>query len=384
MIRSLRTRVLLVARVLLLASVFQIPVSLNSEFQGQTVTIDRIPAEIRSCERLFESTGPREVRELPGFADADDIGRPAKLRIGHYNLQQYKVFKDANDGAVEPKSDWAKRRIAVQIKREDPDVLFVSEVVGEQSLSVLAESLGGVYDAQIFEGNDKYSMIAILIRKTLPFRVTFQSYRAIKHVYNHELVPVFTRDLVVADLTYPGDSYPTVSIAGSHFKSNRTTKFTKSFDDHSTKKRFEQAQTAVQVLQKHQNEVHSLGMILTGDYNADIGKDAELSPIRNNGFTDVMSIANVPAEDRGTHVYIQKYYDKSHSKILQFDGMFVSREFVSSGAIESAGTVPEHDDDGKELPQPKTREELQTHSSDHNMVLMTIDLVKLRAGRRRN
>ena len=118
----------------------------------------------RTCERAFEVSGPAKRLELPGVSLADDSGRPKTLRIGHYNVQEFKVEKDKAAFQEVDKPQWAVDLIVHQIRREAPDILFLSEIAGVRSLDILAKRAGN-YEAVSFEGNDKYSRVAVLIRR---------------------------------------------------------------------------------------------------------------------------------------------------------------------------------------------------------------------------
>ncbi len=349
--------------------------------------LGRSPAAVRTCDRLFEELGPRLKFKLAGASAARQLKAPRSLRIGHYNVSNYRSVPTAGRRNSYLKSPVLIERIVETIKRESPDVLFLSEIENRASLDDLSRRLDHEYHPTLIEGNDLWPFdVAVMIRKNLPFEVTIQSHRALTHRYLGQTVPVFSRDLLLVELRMPGESRPTLSLAASHLKSmsppsnkdknqDKNQDKSQDRDKNSVGKRTMQIGESLRIISENQSENAPKGFVFIADFNADVRTGVEFEKLRHAGFRDAFEVLHIPLNKRSTH---SSFKNSNEPEYLQLDGMFVSPQILNREALLSAYVVPDRDHRGRILAKPNDYTERDRRPSDHNMVIMEVDLTKLR------
>lgn len=320
-----------------------------------------------TCVRLFEGSGPTFRFELPGIQRDPTAAKLKTLKIAHYSLYQFDFFPNAN-----ARPDLQNRNVAVQaILFEKPDILTLSEVMNQATLLELARRLGGIYEPFMVEGNDS-SSVAVLIRKSLPVIVEIESHRALKHKYLGEWVPLYNRDLLIVHLTLPGATRPLLTLGTSHFKARKNN--FKS-DPGFAIKRAAQEQSAVAILDVTGSIKSSRARIFVGDVNTDVRRQDEMRFFKGAGYQDALNILGIPMGRRASHSYFSR---DGTPEFWQTDVAFVSREIALRTALVGGYIAPDRSLTGQALERPRNIYEMRERGSDHKMIVIEIDVTKLR------
>lgn len=339
---------------------------------GALVVCGLIPQTLfaapRTCERIFESKGPTLRFTLSGAklletaASDEHVTAPFRfLRVAQYSQNEFNAFPEFRIGDAELRTD----SVAQSIRRERADVIFLSEIMNHESLLELSRVLDDQYEPAMIEGNDAWGKdVAVLIRKSLPFEVEIQSHRALRNG-NY---PVFNRDLLVVTLTKPGDTRATISIANSHFKSQKGGNF--------ADVRAAQELVALNALEEVRRQKSPRALMVTGDLNADVRNPFEFRQIKQRGFRDALDVLGIPYNKRVTHTLFSTRELAMLSS--QTDAIFISDEIVNTNALTAGYIVVDRTLLGTALPNARSAVELQRRNSDHKMIIVEIDISKLR------
>lgn len=321
------------------------------------VDAGRSPSAIRTCDRLFESVGPKIKIILPAASGKLKAQLLNTIRVGHWNVQDLKLqerpplqalsySRKPDERPIKPA--WAVDSIVRQIEREKLDVLFLSEVIGKESLEELATKLKDEFEPILIEGNDISEIdMGILIRRTLPLEIEVQSHRALTHLYKDSIVPLHSRDLILLTLRKPGESRALISFAGSHLKApNRGQPGTLMTSIKGTA----QLVSGIEILEREKAVNNPRATVFLADFNADIRFKYGFGEFKDAGYREALDLMGIPLDKRITH-----------SRSMQLDGIFVSREIVNRDAILAAYVARGKDG-----------------ASDHDLEIMELDLTKLR------
>jgi hypothetical protein len=319
------------------------------------------------CDRLFEEIGPKVRLELPGVKRDTGGQQLKRLKIGHYSLNTFDLINRRK-----PQIEYQNKDAAIAaIEFERPDVLTLSEVKNQETLTEISRRLNGLYEAIMIEGNSDVSL-AVLVRKSLPLVVEVESHRSVRHEYMGNRVPLFTRDLLVIHLSLPGEDQALISLAAGHFKA-RKNNFVR--DPFFTIKRGAEERGALEILEESSRLRSSRARILLGDMNSDVRRSTEMTDFKAAGYRDALDVLGIPPERRASHSLFPRIGDPA---FWQTDAAFLSSEIVHRNALVSGYIAPDRSLLGRALPRPRTIEELRTRGSDHKMYLIEIDITKLR------
>jgi hypothetical protein len=240
-----------------------------------------------------------------------------------------------------------------------------------QSLKELSRLLGGVYEPVMIDGNGEAS-VALLIRKSLPINVEVESHRAQKHWYMGASVPLFNRDLLIVHLSLPGSMKPFLTLGTSHFKAQKS-----NFrgDPLFKIKRDEQERGALAILDKAGAERNSSARMLIGDMNTDVRLSSEMRLLKGAGYREALDVLDIPMGRRSSHSYFTR---EAPPNYWQTDAAYVSSEIQFRNALLSGYIAPDRSITDRPLEQSKTVEELRTRGSDHRMIIVELDVLKLR------
>ncbi len=319
------------------------------------------------CLRLFEDRGPSFQRELPGIKRDPTAARLNTLKIAHYSLNTFNFFPGEHANPTYKN----KQAVVQTILFEKPDILTLSEVMNHQTLMELARQLDGLYEPFMTEGNSEAG-VAVLIRKSLPLLVELESHRAVKHWYMGAYVPLFTRDLVLVHLTLPGATRPLLTLGVSHFKAQKDN--FKS-DPRFKIKRSEQEQGALAILDAAANNRSSRARILMGDMNSDVRLSTEMLFLKEAGYQEALAVLDLPMARRSSHTYFP--FD-APPNAWQTDAAFVSPDIAHRTALVGGYIAADRSLTGQALEKPRSPGELKTRGSDHRMIVIEIDIRKLR------
>ncbi|CAN5675204.1 hypothetical protein BH10BDE1_BH10BDE1_16840 [soil metagenome] len=320
------------------------------------------------CDRLFEDAGPVVRLQLPGILRDPTASRLKRLKVAHYSLNTFNLFPG-------PKSrPYYQNHEAVfdTIENERPDILTLTEVMNRETLQELASRLRGQYQPVWIDGNGDVSVV-VLIRKSLPLVVEVESNRSIRHDYLGQSEPIFTRDLLMIHLSLPGGSTPLLSIAAGHFKAQKDNF---SLDPLFRIKRSAEEHGALEILDRASRLRGSRARILIGDMNSDVRLTTEMQDFKAAGYREALDVLGIPLERRRSHSYFPR--DGAPS-FWQTDAAFVSPEISHRNALVSGYIAVDRTRRGQSLARPRTIDEMRTRGSDHQMIILELDVTKLTA-----
>jgi len=246
----------------------------------------------------------------------------------------------------------------------DLDIISLQEV---ESLEVLRyfndEFLGSKYEPFLIKGQDQRGIqVAFLVKKDLPFKIEYHSFREYQGVYKGNKKAIFSRDLPLLVLKSQKDEEKVYSVfAGTHFKSMRDSKG----DDLSTGKRTAQAIASAEIKDLIKERYgKNIPFFIMGDFNNDVRKAREFSPLRED-FSDVFDMTDdlIGAGNgfgRTTHTYHPRGGKTSRKQI---DGIIVDKD--SNVEVLEAGIYRYKDESGKVKPVPDTYDDRKKNPSDH-------------------
>ena len=303
----------------------------------------------------------RSLEELP------------QLRFGTYNTLN--LMQSADGAAL--KSEEKRLGVAAAILENDLDVAVLQEVEDLQKCKNYARDyLKDRYEVLLATGNDKRGIqVAYLVKKDLPFQIKLDSHantRAFYSVVGQE-IPIFSRDLpalrIWADSQNTASEDPLVVFYGTHFKSKRS----KDGDSESRILRRTQVETAAAIIRKDRDAHPSTFIMIAGDFNGDVHKDAEFAPIKKV-LADAFDLQSrkLSEADRVTHTYHPR---EGATQFSQIDAFFVSGD--KAQYIEEAFVHRYKDGEGNIKPVPQTWEERELNPSDHFPVIFKMNFRKL-------
>jgi exonuclease III len=328
-------------------------------------------AQTRACtaplrELVEAATGRVQVRKR-------SLEELPQLRFGTYNTLN---LTQSADGAA-LKSEEKRLGVAAAILDNDLDVAVLQEVEDLQKCKDYARDyLKDRYEVLLSTGNDKRGIqVAYLVKKDLPFKIKLDSNANARAVYpvTGQEIPIFSRDLpalrIWADSQNAEAEDPLVVFYGTHFKSKRS----KDGDSESRILRRTQVEAAASIIRKDRDAHPSTFMMIAGDFNGDVHKDAEFQPIKEI-LADAFDLQpkKLNEVDRITHTFHPR---DGATQFSQIDAFFVSED--KARYIEEAFVHRYKDANGKIKPVPQTWDERELNPSDHFPVIFKMNFRKL-------
>ena len=327
-------------------------------------------ANVQVCSQaiqgLFHSSP--QVRILESIQD---------FRVGTLNT----LFLELEGNAQKPVAKI--QGLADAILESKLDVVVLEEVKDEASLKEFnSDFLKGQFEPIFQPGNDPSSHVVFLVKKDLPFDVTYLSHKAIQKVdpTNGNITTILSRDLpalvVRAKNPRPGTRDPLFVFIGTHFKSKRP----RPGDFESRALRKAQVDTAVDVIADIKKKFGpNVPVMLGGDFNGSLHKEAEFASLWSSGAVeDPFKIVEsktgktFTAEERTTHTFFPQTGGRDANQI---DAVLVSPSMKDS--VKDVKVYRYKDASGKELPLPATYAEREKNPSDHYPLILTLDFQKL-------
>lgn len=314
-----------------------------------------------------------------------------ELKMGSYNVLN--LFENVgkhvpdpdNPGKLKkisdarPKEDWSLREQGKVILENNLDVVTLEEVENIAALRDFNERfLEGKYNVHLIEGNDERGIdVAFLVKKDLPFTVEQRSHKEetwIDPVLGGGPRTLFSRDLTSLVVRAPGKARPLFVLFGTHYKSKRDRD---GGDPESNILRGAQVQRTAEIIARYRKEFGAdVPMMLAGDFNGEVGKDAAFAPLfEAAGLVDGFDASpNPPSEkDRITHTFHPKGGATHYG---QMDAVLVSGAL--RGAVKRAEVYRYKNEDGSVRAIPSTYEERSRNPSDHFPVIVALDFARIR------
>ncbi|MBI2788366.1 MAG: LOG family protein [Elusimicrobia bacterium] len=314
-----------------------------------------------------------------------------ELKMGSYNVLN--LFENVgkhvpdpeNPGKLKkisdarPKEDRSLREQGQVILENDLDIVTLEEVENIAALRDFNERfLDGKYSVHLIEGNDERGIdVAFLVKKDLPFLVEHRSHKDetwVDPVLGGGPRTLFSRDLTSLVVRVPGKAQPLFVLFGTHYKSKRDRD---GGDPGSSILRGAQVQRSAEIIARYRAEFGAdTPIMLAGDFNGEVGKDAEFRPLfEAAGLVDSFDASpNPPSEkDRITHTF---HPQGAPAHFGQMDAVLVSKAL--RGAVRKAEAYRYKNEDGSVRAIPATYAERSRNPSDHFPVIVTLDFAALR------
>lgn len=315
---------------------------------------------------------PSQVRSL------EDV---RSIKLATYNLQDAHLgpevlgregFPARNRSGKAYKKLRAVLGVAQTLAAMQADIIVLQEVSSQSVLRFLSDhALKGEYHALLVPANDHRGFeIGFLIRRDLPFQVHYESHQDMSMLTRDGFEPVFSRDAPALEFRPIGQSEnvtPSFVLVGVHQKSMRPAPG----DPDGSIHRRGQVDATLKILadydRRYRRPVRS---IVAGDFNADLRKARELTPLFSR-LRDVFDLApDGPAkENRATQFYFAR---GSFPDFHQFDGILVSPGLQRG--ILHAEVFPYMNDLGEVEANPQSFRERRALPSDHRPVVAEIQL----------
>jgi endonuclease/exonuclease/phosphatase family metal-dependent hydrolase len=353
-------------------------------------TKDRVAPTISSSRSSGEILPPAEVKTLEPLEPQayGEFSKGKALSIATYNVLNLKELvgryepnlttgKRVKTKPEAPKSQSAIDGVANAIKEISPDILFLQEVEGEDSLVNFAKKeLEDKWRPLLIKGNDGRGIhIGVLIKNSVPLHFDYESHRdePASLEAHPDLKRVFSRDFPVLIARAPSGGDPLFILAGVHGKSKRSEN---NADPESRQIRTAQAEKMVEVIKDYQTKYPKTPIMVMGDFNAEVHTEPEYSALREFELKDVFDLGPnpIPTGDprRVTHTFHPKEGSRHAS---QLDSILLVPPFQN--LVLGAHIYRYKNPDGSEKPLPKTYAEREKNPSDHYPVWAEIDLQKL-------
>jgi endonuclease/exonuclease/phosphatase family metal-dependent hydrolase len=275
------------------------------------------------------------------------------------------------------KSQEAIDGVANAIQEIDPDIIFLQEVEGTDSLGAFAEKeLSKNWRPLIIKGNDARGIhIGVLIKNSVPLVFEYQSHRdePFSNPHHPDLSRVFSRDFPVLIAKSPVDDSVLFLMAGAHGKSKRSEN---NQDPESREIRTAQAERMVEIIQYYQTQYPKVPFLILGDFNAEVSSEPEYKALRDFNLKDVFELMPNPIPSGDPKRISHTYHPRDGArKASQLDSILVAPPFQN--IVREAQVYRYKNSDGSIKPIPDTFEERQTNPSDHFPIWAELDLQKI-------
>lgn len=326
------------------------------------------------------------------FLDAVNRGPlPKRLNILVQNFENLGTFikifrerllvggqvKEFRHEVPEVKSENQLQRLAMRIKKQDPDIIVGVEVKDLATAQEYAKNyLDDKYQAILIEGNDERGIdVCYFLKRTLALDLEVKSFKKYSSDPTQQS-PTFSRDfpvLLLRDVGAPKNSTPNLAIFATHYKSRRGN--TEDLDE-SLNKRTKQVKASLKIIEELKKQYPKLPIFVGGDFNNDIRSAPEFRPFFVGGFRDAMDFVQeiVPIDQRYTQYFFRFVSKDSNGKQLkleQLDAALINSAL--SDFILAAGIQRDVDTLGKPVSLPQTPDAVNERGSDHDGVYTWIN-----------
>jgi len=294
------------------------------------------------------------------------------------------------------KSPAKVKKVAAAILDIDPDICFLCEVGGIDSLkNFVVSHLNDSYDYSLIPGNSERGIeLAYLVKKglELDFKHFTHRNRPLNFNYPHEEKENFhqtsmgkkavhdshlpSRDIAELRVFKKGSETPSLILLGVHLKSH----LDKEGIDFSGRLRrgaeLKQLVATHNILEKRYKG--KIPILLLGDFNGRAtltARDNEFNDIYDHtSLQDILEIIKEPMERRVTiHIFDKSGKDLGH----QLDYIFIPPKLHSQIISKESGIYLYKNEEGAPYPRPTTLYERYQQPSDHFPVVCTLKNLEL-------
>ncbi len=325
------------------------------------------------------------------FVLADE---PSEARIKQIiDQDSEQEWQSISVSTIPNKSLRQTKGVARAIREMNADILMLCEVGGLESLQNFSKYfLNNEYTPHLIEGNsDRGIDLGYLVRTSLPLKYDLISHkhRSIDFLYPHEKQSLktgyandrlkaqpthkFSRDVLELRISKSDESLVLICML-VHLKSQLDRD---RIDPLGRDRRKAELEKLVKIyLELEQENGGVVPIAIGGDFNGSASGpilDPEFEELRKTtNLKDVLEVADVPVDQRFTHMQIQPWGNKSVNR--QFDCLFVNPP-LQKMVIASESKVFRFTDEFKmKIDVPRTLTEKRLLPSDHYPVITEVHL----------
>lgn len=302
------------------------------------------------------------------------------------------AWKQLSTSVFENKSLRKCKLLAQTIKEEDPDLVLLSEVGGEESLKNFNRLfLDSEYRVALIEGNSDRSIdVGFLIHKRLSchFDVHTNKERLINFLYPHEKqslatgtgsekIPVshkFSRDVAELHLFRHDRNKPFCIALLTHLKSPLDPEH---IDPNGIERREAELKALVEIYNELKAKHPKVPILVSGDFNGNASSnntDREFVSIyQQTKLQDVLELAGVPQTDRNTFYHVRA---PNRAEGRQIDFAFMSQDDKHILKTETVRVIRFKNELGERPLAPANLDEKLNQPSDHYPIVFEIDFSK--------
>lgn len=292
-----------------------------------------------------------------------------------------KEWKTLSSATTQNKSLLKCRWLAESIMDADPDIVFLNEVGGYESIHNFNKYfLKNTYVPYLIEGNsDRGIDIGYLVHRRLPYRfelITHKDRPLEGFLYPHESPPkthYFSRDcLELRAFAEETSNDPKFICFLVHLKSKLDPE---GIDPHGKDRRTAELKTLVEIYKESKTKFPHTPKIVAGDFNgyaAKNGCNEEFTLLhQETDLAEVFELSGKPAEECYTQIQFQR---SGNTYGLQIDYIFLSSHWHKNVIAEETFVYMYKSDLKVKLPYSATFEQRQHLPSDHYPVITKIRL----------
>ena len=283
-------------------------------------------------------------------------------------------WQELSIASVRNKSLKKTRWLAESISGEDPDIVFLNEVGGLDSLKAFNKYfLNDEYSCLLKEGNsDRGIDIGYLVHKRVACQLLLLSHknRSISFQYLHEKLAEtpakphgFSRDVAELRLFDKTTGKLQLVLLGVHLKSKLDPE---GVDPGGTGRRRAEFETLLKIYQDILSETDDqVPVCVLGDFNGQArasDPDEEFTAIRQTDLIDIFDICKTEISERSTQLQVSS---NSAPIARQIDYIFVSHHLHGQFDHESAQVFPYKNDLGLPVREVQTSAQRYELPSDH-------------------
>ena len=299
-----------------------------------------------------------------------------------------KEWKNLSSATTSNKSLLKCRWLAESILDADPDIIFLNEVGGEESINNFNKYfLKNTYVPYLIEGNsDRGIDVGYLVHRRLPYHMDLITHkdRPLHFLYPHEKqmelgsanapkTHYFSRDcLELRAFASEKESIPLFICFLVHLKSKLDPE---GIDPNGKDRRTAELKTLVDIYKESEQEFPQVPKVVAGDFNGYAGKNGcheEFQLLHNTtDLAEVFELSGKPVDQRTTQMQFSRVGTPTG---LQIDYIFLSSHWHQNVIADETFVYMYRSDLKVKLPYSATFEQRQQLPSDHYPVVTKIKL----------
>ncbi|MEO0335543.1 MAG: hypothetical protein AAF202_04080, partial [Pseudomonadota bacterium] len=306
-----------------------------------------------------------------------------KLEGNDLTILSETQWQQLSIASVKNKSLKKTRWLAESILQEDPDVVFLNEVGGLESLENFNQLfLSDQYQCLLKEGNsDRGIDIGYLVHKRVPSQLLLLSHkrRSISFQYVHEKLSEkptaphgFSRDVAELRLFDKASGKLQFVLLGVHLKSKLDPE---GIDPEGKGRRRAEFETLLKIYNDILSETsNQVPICILGDFNGQArasDPDEEFASIRNTDLVDIFDISKLDLSERITQFQVTS---NSAPIARQIDYIFLSHHLHSAFDPKSAQVIHYKNELGLPIPEVQTSAQRYEMPSDHFPLQVDLNL----------